>query len=203
MCLFEEGIQQTKEASEIYERLSDTVQQAWCLIDLAWLLHDDGQFDTAENAASRVIDLFLENCEQCHHLGIIWNSKDETKKATHHSKAAPGTTPPPNWPNMLFWIRYSLADPFSDEDRLDDANAHIELVKLHAANGNDTYLLARAMELQAGFLHRQRRFEEAESEALDAVDAFEKLGAANDAEDARTLLQWIDRDTRRIGSGSC
>ena len=52
------------------------------------------------------------------------------------------------------------------------------------------------MWLQAWIWHRQRRLEEAKSEALGAVDAFEKLGAANDAKKARLLLQKIDRDAR-------
>jgi tetratricopeptide (TPR) repeat protein len=209
MCLFEEGIRQAKEASEICERLGDTVEQANCLIDLAWLFHDDKQFDNAEEAASRAIGLFPEEGEQfqackCHHLlGNIYRSKGETKKATHHLEVALGIASSFNWLNLLFWIRYSLANLFSDEDRLDDANAHIEQAKLNAVSGNDTYLLARAMELQAGFLHKQHRFEEAKSEALRAVDAFEKLGATNDAEDARILLWWIDRDARRNGSGPC
>ena len=70
----------------------------------------------------------------------------------------------------------------------------IQRAKLHAANDHDTFLLARAMELQAGFLHKQRRFEEARYEALRAVDAFEKLGATSDVEGVRELLRWIDRD---------
>ena len=57
MRLFKEGIQQAKEASELYERLGDTVEQAGCLIVLAWLLHGDNQLDDAEEAASHAIDL--------------------------------------------------------------------------------------------------------------------------------------------------
>ena len=53
MGLFKEGTQQAKEASEIYERLGRTVEQARCLIDFASSLHSDGQLDKAEEAASR------------------------------------------------------------------------------------------------------------------------------------------------------
>ena len=52
--LYKEGVQQAKEASEIFERLGNTLGQAVCLIDLAWALHDDDQLDAAEEAASRM-----------------------------------------------------------------------------------------------------------------------------------------------------
>ena len=74
----------------------------------------------------------------------------------------------------------------SDERRFDDAHAHIEHARLHATDGNDTYLLARSMRLRAHFWHKQRRFREAKSEALRALDAFENLGAVNDAERSGT-----------------
>ena len=94
MCLFKEGIQQAKEASEIYERLGGIVEQADCLIELARLLHYDKQLDAAEEAASRAMDL-LRGTDQnfcichCHHvLGIIRHSKGEVEKATHHLEIA-------------------------------------------------------------------------------------------------------------------
>jgi hypothetical protein len=49
------------------------------------------------------------------------------------------------------------------------------------------------------FWHRQHRFEEAKSEALRALDAFEKLGAADDVERVRELLQQIDLDACESG----
>ena len=45
-------------------------------------------------------------------------------------------------------------------------------------------------------------FEQAKSEALRALDVFEKLGAANDVELIRRLLGQIDRDARGDGLGS-
>ena len=36
-----------------------------------------------------------------------------------------------------------------DEGRFNDAHTHVEKAQLHATNGNDTYVLARAMWLQA------------------------------------------------------
>jgi hypothetical protein len=48
------------------------------------------------------------------------------------------------------------------------------------------------MELQARIWYRQRRLEDAKSEALGALEIFEKLGAAEDLGDCRTLLRDIE-----------
>jgi len=208
MRLFEEGIEQAKEASEIYERLGDTMEQARCLDDLARLLHDDGQLDDAEEVASRALDLLPERGGQfqvckCHYLlGTVYHSKGETKKALQHLEVALEIATPPNWLNLLFWVQFCLARLSSDEGRFDDAHAHVEQAKLHATNDNDTYVLARAMWLQAEFWRKQHRFGEAKSEALSAVDVFEKLGAADGARGVRWLLQQIDLDTCESGDDS-
>ena len=197
-----EGIQQAKEASGIFGQLNDTAAQAECLIELARALRYDGQLDAAEEAASRAIDLLPEEGEQfrvckCHRaLGRICNSKGETEKAIHHFEVALGIASSINSLNQLFWIHYSLAELFFGQGRFDNAHAHIERAKPYAVN--DPYLLARVLRMQAGLLHKQRRFEEAKSEALHAADAFKKLGAAGDAEEARELIQQIDRDSQRI-----
>jgi len=47
-----EGIQQAQEALEIYVQYGDKVEQARCLIRLAWLFHEDGQLENAEQIAS-------------------------------------------------------------------------------------------------------------------------------------------------------
>jgi len=201
MGLFKEGIRQAKEASEIYERLGDTVKQAQCLIDLGWSLYDNKQLDDAEEVTSHAINLLLtEEGEQfrvckCNRLlGVIYHSKGDTNKAVHHLKVALGIATPFNWHDPLFWIQHSMAGLSFDQGRFDDAHAHIEQAKLHATNGNDTYNLGCAMWLQALFWHGQRRFGEAKSEALDAANVFEKLGATDDAGSVRGLLQQIDLD---------
>jgi tetratricopeptide (TPR) repeat protein len=210
MDLYDEGIPQAREASEIYERLGDTVEQARCLTQLAWLLHYDKQFDAAEIAASRAIDLLQEKEDRfqvchCHHvLGTIYYSKGETTKAIQNLEIALGIASSFSWLHMLSCVHLSLADVFSYEDRFDDAHTHVEHAKLHATNDHDTHLLARAMWRQSVILHRQRRFEEARSEGLHALDAFEKLGAAYDVECVGELLQEIDRDARESdGGGEC
>jgi len=200
MDLFEEGIPQAKEASEIYERLGDTVEQAECLVELAWLLYYDEQLDAAEEAASHAIDLLPEEGEQlsvcgCHNvLGAIHHSKGDINKATYHLEVALAIASPFKWLNLLSCTHLSLAELFTDEGRFDDAHTHVERAKLHAVNDHDTHLLARAMWRQAIVWRRQDRFEEARSEGLRALDAFEKLGAANDVEDVRELLREIEHD---------
>jgi tetratricopeptide (TPR) repeat protein len=205
MDLFKEGIPQAKEASEIYERLGDIVEQAKCLIELAWLLHYDDQLDAAGEAASRAIHLLPGKGEQflvcrCHHtLGAIYGSKGDTKKAVQHLEVALGIASPFNWSSLLSSVHFSLAQLFSGEGRFGDAHTHVGHAKLHAVNDHDTFSLARTMWLQAEVWHRQHRFEEAKPEALRALDAFEKLGAVDDVECVREFLRRIDRDAYESG----
>jgi len=198
MDLHEEGIQQAKGALEIFEQLGDTAEQAYCLIDLAWLLCSDKQLDAAEEAASRAIDLIPEKghqflvSESNHLLGKIYHSKGEREKAISHFEVALGIASSFNWHDHLFWIHCSLAELFLDEDRFNDAHAHVEQAKSHAVN--DTYKLGRAMQLQATVWYKQRRLAEARSEASHAADVYEKLGAAQDLKSCRVLLQRIEEE---------
>ena len=195
--LYEEGIEQAKEASKIYDRFKDVHGQAESLRSLAWLLYDDGQLNAAEEAASRTIDLLLGNGDRfpicdCHGLlGDIRHSKGDIENAIKHYEMTLEIAYPFNWHEHLFWAHYSLADLFFGEKKVDDAHAHVERAKSHAVN--DSLLLGRAMELQAGFWYDQRRFEEARSETLRAADVYEKIGASEDLEGCRTTLRSIDK----------
>ena len=198
MGLHEEGIQEVKEALEIFERLGDAVEEAQCLNKLAWLLYEDEQLDAAEEAASRAIDLLLGKGEQylvcgCHRvLGEIHHSKGEREKAIYHFETVLGIASSFDWHGLLFWVHYSLAQLFFDEDGFDDAHAHVERAKSHAVD--NAFFLGRAMELQAGFWYTQHRFEEAKFEVLRAAAAYEKVGAAMDMERCRRLLQDIQKE---------
>ena len=55
------------------------------------------------------------------------------------------------------------------------------------------YSLSSAMMLRAVLWHKQHRPEEAKFEVLYAVEIFEKLGATQDVEGCRRLLQQIQR----------
>jgi len=180
---------------EILESLDDTVGLVDCLINLAWLLQDEGQLDAAEETASRAINLLSEKegqfrlCRSHRVLGNVYQSKGEIEKAIHHFEAVLGIASSFDWHDELFWTHYSLARLFCYEARFDDANAHLECAKSYT--GNSAYNMGRVMELQADVWYDQDRLEEARSEALRATDVYEKLGAVRDVEDCRKLLQRI------------
>ena len=195
MGLYEEGIQQAREASGVFERLSEPVRQAESLIILAWLLLRDRQLDTAEETALRAMNLLPEEGEsiwayESHRvLGKIYRSKGETEKVVHHFEKARGIASALNSAESLFWAHFNLAEMLIEQGKPSDAQTHIEHAKLFATN--NTYLLARASTLQAQLWYAQDMFGEARSEALAACDALEKLGSAVNAEFARRLLQQI------------
>ena len=195
MDLCEEGIEQAREAMEIYERLGNTSMQANCQNRLAFLLHKEKQFDAAEEAASRAINLIGENgnqfllCDSHRALGDIYQFKGEIEKAISHFKMALEIATPFDWYDVLFWNHYSLAMLFRDDGRFEDAQAHIEHAKPYTTNG--PYSLASVAFLQADVWYNQDRLEEARCEVLRAADGFEKLGAARDAELCIALLQDI------------
>ena len=204
MGLYEEGIRQAREASETLGRLGEVVQQATSLINLALSLCDANQLDAAEEAGLRALDLLPEKGEElwvcvAHRvLGEIHQYKGETEKAIHHFEVALGIAFSLNVANELFWVNFALSEVFCDRGKFEDAQTHLERAESHAAD--DVYLLAYVMDQRARVWCMQRRFEDARSEALRALDAFEKLGATPNAEVTRTLLQRIDvRKTGQLG----
>jgi tetratricopeptide (TPR) repeat protein len=195
--LHEEGIKQAKEALGIYERLGNEIERGQCLGDLAWLFFDDEQLDAAENAASRALELLSEKGEeykicQLHRvLGEIYCSRGEKEKAVHRFETAIEIGIRFNWRDELFWNHYCLAELFRDEDEFDEANAHIEQAKSQAVN--DAYNMSRAMQIQAEVWYHQHRLDEAKSEALRALEIYEKHGAAGDAGICRGILRKIEQ----------
>lgn len=81
MHLSKEGIQQAKDASETYERLSDTVKQAISKIQLASLFHHDNQLDAADQTACYAIDLSSGEDEQLRVFGYY-----RVFGSVHHSE---------------------------------------------------------------------------------------------------------------------
>jgi tetratricopeptide (TPR) repeat protein len=193
--LQKEGILQATQSLEMFERLNYVLKQAQTLQQLAQLLQWDNQLDAAEAAASRSIDLlpvserFLA-CQGHIVLGDVYRTKGEAERAINHLETALGIASSFNWQGQQFSALLSLAALFIDCDRLDDAHTHIERAKSHAVN--DACNLSRAMGMQALIWAAQGRFEEAKSEALRAVDACGEIGAAEDMERCRDILQIIE-----------
>ena len=200
MDAYEEGIQQAREASEIFGQLGKKEKQAYSLAVLASLLREDEQFDAAEEAVSRAIDLSQDQLHlcQCHRvLGDIHQSKGNTEKAIHHFETSLQIASPLGSSRPLCETHLFLAHLFTTEGRFDDAHTHIERARLRV--GNDMLQQGRASYLNACLLCMESRNEEAKSEALCAIAVFEKLGATGFVEKARGILDGIDRDTRRDG----
>ena len=200
--LYEEGIDQVKKALEIFERISDIGKQGYSLALLAYLFHDDGQLDAAEEVASRAIRLLPEKeefqlCQSHRALGDIYCSKEKKEKAVHHFEMALRIASRFDWTFELFCIHYSLARLYCDEYELSDAHVHIERAKSHAVN--NAYNLGCVAYLQARIYYRQHRLEDATSEALRALEIFEKLGVSRIADDCRVLLQLIEGKAKKIG----
>ena len=181
---------------ETFERTGYTLGQAHCLITLASSLHSNEQFDAAEAAASRAIALLSGTgekyrvCKSHRLLGNIYCSKGEAEKAIHHFEVALQTASSFGWYNQSFLVHYDLAGLLHDRGRFESAQAYLERAKSYAVN--NTYFLGHAMRLQAVLWCEQRKLEEARSEALCAIDAFERLGAAKDLEKCRVLLRRIE-----------
>jgi len=189
------------EALAIYEQLDHISGQANSLQQLASLFYDDYQLDAAEEAASRTIDLSAEGnqfpvCESHRILGKVYRSKGETEKAIDHFETADRIGSSFDWHDRLFWIQYDLVVLFIDSGRFDDAHRSIERAKSYSIN--DPYQLGRAINQQAWVWYRQHRFKEAKSEALRAIDVYERLGATRDLESCRGLLQWIEEGMKKM-----
>ena len=198
--LGEEGIQQARDALEIYERLGDAVGQAQSLRYLARLLLEDKQLDAAEKSVARAINLLPKKGQECRTsqcqelLGNIYRSKGEREKAIHHYEVAIEIASPFNWHNLLFWVHYSLAELFHDENDFNNAHIHVEQAKSHV--GEEKYLLGRVTELHAQIFCTEGRPEDARSEILRAKGIYEELGLAKDVQDCRNLLQEIEQAER-------
>ena len=194
--LHTEGIQRSREALVICERLGDAVGQAKCWYFLGRSLVGDGQLDAAKEAGSRAIDLFQDQdreywvCVSHRLLGLIYHSKGQREKAIGHFKAGIGIASPFNWHDQLFWTHFDLGELFYRENQFDNAQSHIEQAKPHAVD--DVYKLGRVMDRQAAIWYGQGRLEDAKAESLCALEVFEKLGAVEDLRRPRSRIQEIE-----------
>jgi len=198
---YREGIQQVEEASGIFKQLGLAEGEARCSMDLARLLYADNRLDAAQEVASRGIKLLSENgehyqvCEVHRLLGIIYLSKGDRKKAVDHLQAAFEMASTSDWAQQLFWIHCDLARVLHDEGKYDETQAHVERAKSHALN--HTYFLGHATKLQAELWYKQGKVEDARSEALRAIDVYERLGAARDVKGCSDLLRRIEGEAKK------
>ena len=193
--LREEGMRQARESLEIYKQLDSVWGEAHALQLLGRLLHENKELDAAEQAISQAIDLLLGGKEpivvcRCYRtLGDIYFSKGEMKKAISHFEMSLKLASSFNWYDEQFWNHHSMAQLSFKQGRPDDAQTHANHAKSHAVD--DAYLLGHAIQLQADLWYKQQRFREAESEALQAAEVFERFGAMEDLDACRVMLQAI------------
>ena len=115
-----EGIRRVREALEIYDRLNDRTGQTRCLRWLAWLLYGDKQYDAAEEAAARAIDLGSETGDQyrvcqCYRLlGDICRSKGKIEEAIDHFENSFKLASEFNWDGQLSRNHHCMAQLFYD-----------------------------------------------------------------------------------------
>ena len=189
----EETIRQAREALDIFGRLGETQQQTHCLLILALLFRNDNQLDAAEEAATRAMDLskYRDQLCECHGvLGQIQQSKGNTKEAVHHFEESLRIASSINSRGDLSESHLCLADLYIEQDKLNDAQTHIEHVKSLAQD--DKLKLGSAFYCGAEVLYKQKRFEEAKSEVLRALAIFEELGATTSAENTRRTLEAVE-----------
>lgn len=191
----EEAVQLRSAALRIFSQLGDGEAVAACYVGFASSLEGDGQIDAAEIIASRALTLLPKEgrqhlIRQCHQiLGHVHFFKGDEEKAIEHLEMALAMALSHNWVDGILHARSSLAMLFVKAGRLDDANAHIKQAKQYAVDSPSCLPVLRRT--QALIWHCQRKFREAESEALCAADAFRELGWDRDTESCQVLLGKI------------
>jgi len=200
--LHAEGTSRVKETLGIYANLDDVAAQVDCLHGLAFLFVHDNQADPAEEAASRAINLPSDGLSQSqlyehHHiLGHIFHCRGETGAAIdHHMKALEIAASLPLHDRRT-GILSCLAELLLDEGRFNDAQVHLEQLKLHAVN--NPLHLGTAMVVQGSIWYHRGKLEEARSEASRAIDLYEKIGIfANRAGDLEKLIQRVEEEMNK------
>ena len=200
---YEDGIREAREALEIYEQLNNTGGQAQCLTQLAQLLHEDNQLEAAEESISRAITLLRNDddeqflvCQSHFILGDIYRSKGDREKAIQHLEISLGIASPHDWHHEMCMGHGTLSAIFCDMRRFDDADSHLERAKFHTTN--NAFDSANFLVQQSYVRYHQGRLGDAVSGCSHAADAFEKLGAAREADDCRTIIRDISAEMDKL-----
>jgi hypothetical protein len=96
------------------------------------------------------------------------NPRARQRKRFPISRRPSKSQPPSTGTMKLFWIHYSLAQLFRDEEIRGRTCPHRTR---QAAHGQQSVLPCSCVELQASIWYKQRRLEDARSEALRAADS--------------------------------
>ena len=201
-----EGIPQAEGALEIYENLNDTVGQGDSLRVLAVLLSKDNQFDAAEKAASRAINLCSESdkdglCQHHEIIGHIYSARGDTEAAVSHLKTALGIATSASSREIQASILRGLVQVLLQGGRFDDAETYLERLKLDGVD--NLFSLGLAAAIQVCVWRRQGRFEEAESEVSRVFGLYEEAGApAEFLEFCKGFLREVEGEANNpAGSG--
>ena len=192
--LVQEGLDQAREAVEIFERIGDIKKHGYSLLTLATILAKDRQLDAADEVASRILQLRPEKDEEylaCHaHVTLcaINTIKGDVEKSSRHAETALEIATRFDWEDQIFWAHLSLANLYFGEEKYDVAIAHAERAKSHAISNASG--MAQAINVQAISYYRQGKLERSKFEALRAVEIFERLGAKEHLESCRSVL-WV------------
>ena len=111
----------------------------------------------------------------------------EVENAINHLETALRIATSFSWHGRL---SHSFERLFSNGNRLGDAQVHIEWAESHATTKSTQ---SRSRDPTTGKVwYKQRRLEEAKSEASRAVDVFEKLGTSEELRVCKANLQDIE-----------
>ena len=199
----EEGILWLKEALEIYEQCDDFGGQKQSLHQLAMLYVENHQFDLAEETASRAINLSPygpckhDHYELNHILGHGCESRGETEAAISHLEKALGIASSHDWESKQLEIRTCLLTLFLREERFDDAQVHLEAMKLLYSD-RIPFFMDDLMAKQADIWLAQGRFEEAKSELSRIIGVHDGIAFSGILEEAKVLLQVIEVGTKGL-----
>ena len=200
--LHKEGILQVKEASEIYERLNDTVGQVDSLQCLALLFAEGGQVDAAEETASRAINLVPDNprpqiCEHHQVLGHICRSRGEMGAATSHFERALAIASSLNLWGVQAVVLHCLVRLLLEEGDFDGAQVYLDRLKTHMAG--DSFNLDLVMLLQACAWYQRGKLGEAKLEFSRILCVYEKIGISADLlGSCRDIVRVIEEEMNRL-----
>jgi len=169
---------------------------------LTLLFIKDNQVDAAEDTSCRAINLSLDGptlsqlYEYHHNLGHISHHRGDMEAAIDHHKTSLEISRSPNSQVNQAGILACLVGLLLEAEKFDDAQVHLEHLKLQAVN--DPGHLGIAMVAQAVIWYRQKKLEEARSELSRTIGFYAKIGISPDyVGSLKEFLQEIEEEINR------